>query len=290
MKKMTKTIALLLAVLAVGNSAQAQQGQLVAADRSYVFSSTTDADGIGDISYQWYRDGVAIPNATGEIYILPADLAQGKLVEFKRGARSTACPGNIKYSNIFVVTFCKGLVVGSLCWADRNVDDYQTFAVRPDMYTRYYQWNRPVAWPATGSVTGWNNTSISDASWVVNPCPAGWRLPTTTELTALHSGSVPVGGTWRGENVSGNAVAGRFYGPNSASCTLPNNIDGCIFLPACGSRVSSVLYNQGISGLYWSGTPSGETYAYGLNFDSSTSDPAYTNITRNIGRTIRCVQ
>ena len=287
---MTK-IALLLAVLAVGNSAQAQEGRLVEADRSYLFSSTTDADGIGDISYQWFRDGVAIPNATGEIYILPADMAQGKLVEFKRGARSTACPGNIKYSNSFVVTFCKGLVVGSLCWADRNVDDYQTFAVRADMYTQFYQWNRPMAWPTTGSVNGWNGTNDQSGTWAINPCPAGWRLPMLAEHLALHNGSNPVGGTWRGANVSGNAVAGRFYGPNSATCALPNSIDGCVFLPAVGYRRNSsgTLDTQGSFGYYWSATEYNSSNGYHLDFDSTLNYPNNGNV-KAYGFSIRCVQ
>ena len=286
---MKKNLLTVVAAAAIAVSAQAQQGQLVAADRSYVFSSTTDADGIGDISYQWFRDGVAIPNATGEIYVLPAELAQGKHVEFKRGARSTACPGNIKYSNSFVVTFCKGLVVGSLCWADRNVDDYQTFAVRPDMYTNFFQWNRPMAWPATGGVSGWPGADQSP-TWITDPCPAGWRLPTQAEFQELHSGSVPVGGTWRGANISGNAVAGRFFGPSSASCTLPNNMDNCIFLPAVGYRNYSdgALIAQGSYGRYWGGTQYSAIYGYLLGFDSTSSNPNYND--KALGFSIRCVQ
>ena len=298
MKNMTKTIALLLATLAAGNSAQAQEGRLVAADKSYIFSSTTDADGTGNITYQWFRDGVAIPNATGEIYVLPAYLAQGERVEFKRGAMSTTCAGNISYSNVFVVTFCKGLLVGSLCWADRNVDDYQTFAIRPDMYTKFFQWNRTMAWVATGSVTGWNSNADNSTIWTNNPCPAGWRLPAMTELLALHSGSVPVGGTWRGTDVRGNAVAGRFYGPNSADCSLPNNMDGCIFLPAGGYRGSSgAIANQSTYGGVWSGTQasiasggqSGNTSGLTLYFNSSSGNLS-DNSVKSSGFNVRCVR
>ena len=291
MKKMNK-IALLLAGLAAGNSAQAQEGRLVAADKSYIFSSTTDADGTGNISYQWFRNGEAIPNATGEIYVLPAELANGANVEFKRGARSTTCAGNISYSNIFFVTFCKGLVVGSLCWATTNVDDYQTFAIRPDMYTKFYQWNNATAWDATAqTLVGWSYSPITSAVLTNNPCPAGWRLPTREEYQALLSGSVPVGGTWVGANVRGNAVAGRFYGVNSATCTLPNNMDGCVFLSAVGSRYDNygTLYQQGNIGRYWSGTSVSSNYAYCMNFDSSTST-LLSNVEKENGRTVRCVR
>lgn len=60
-----------------------------------------------------------------------------------------------------------------------------------------------------------------------------------------------------------NGVAGeRFTGPNG----------GSIFLPAAGYRWYGELYYVGTYGIFWSSTPNGEYYAYGLYFGS---DGAY---------------
>jgi len=34
-----------------------------------------------------------------------------------------------------------------------------SFATNPEDPGMFYQWNRKTGWPATGSVTGWNNTT-----------------------------------------------------------------------------------------------------------------------------------
>jgi uncharacterized protein (TIGR02145 family) len=113
------------------------------------------------------------------------------------------------------------MTLGGVTWAATNVDDYQTFASRPDMYTKFYQWNRATAWAVTGSVSEWE-TTITDPAWTVNPCPAGWRLPTQADYQAL----LDAGSTWANANTRDNAVAGRFYGPTHATCMLPSNITG----------------------------------------------------------------
>ena len=112
------------------------------------------------------------------------------------------------------------------------------------------------------------------------------------ECQELHSGSVPVGGTWRGADISGNAVSGRFYGPNSASCTLPNNMDGCVFFSAAGARGNPNGALQTGYGRYWSSTEDteneGGTGGYALNFNSSSS--SVDSFNKNSARPIRCVQ
>jgi uncharacterized protein (TIGR02145 family) len=153
--------------------------------------------------------------------------------------------------------------IGGVTWAATNVDDYQTFAPRPDMYTKFYEW---------GS----------------NPCPAGWRVPTRGELIALDN----AGTTWAAANERGNAVAGRFYGASHASCSLPNNMNNCVFLPAVGMRFSSgTLDGQGSEGSYWSATQIGNA-GRSLSFSSTYSYPNYTydyGLKTN-GYPIRCVQ
>ena len=142
------------------------------------------------------------------------------------------------------------LVIGSIEWAGCNVDSYKAFAAKPDMYTKFYQWNRSKAWPATGSISGTWETGINDPEWIINPCPAGWRLPTMAEQQNLRA----LGGTWAEAGTRGNSVAGMFLGQNHATASLPDNMDGAIFLPACGARVPAdgSLIGQGELGIYHS--------------------------------------
>jgi len=284
MKHTTTKFALLLAVLAAGNSAMAQTKQELPAGLPYTFSSTP-ATG-GSITYQWFRDGQPIPGATEREYILPGYLAYGTNVEFECGVISSSCPGNVVYTNVVRVAF--GLKVGNVFWASVNVGSYQNFASRPDMYTEFYQWNKSQAWPATGDISNWNLTSISDPSWTVSPCPTGWELPTQAQYIALHN----TGSTWANANTRGNAVNGRFYGPNNASCTLPNNMFGCIFFPASGNRYYSTgshMY-QGINGYYWSSTKSGTaTNGIYMSFGADNTTPN-TNNFGAFGFNLRCVK
>ena len=281
---MTK-IALLLAMLAAGNSAQAQT-QYLSPGKAYTFTGTS-ASGGGTISYQWYRDGEPIANATDTSYTLPENLAYGKNVEFKRSAVSSVCPYNTSYTDIAVITFCD-LLVGAICWATTNVAAPNTFAPRPDMYTQFFQWNRLAAWAATGDVSGWNSTANNSETWTVNPCPEGWRLPTRGECTALNNS----GNAWVATNSSrGNAVAGRFYGPNSATCMLPNVMTKCIFLPANGYRqyMTSAVLGQETGGYYWSSTQDSIISGYNMYFYNSSS-VTNDNNSKAYGFTIRCVQ
>jgi len=282
MKTMTK-IALLLTVLAAGNSAVAQKQEL-RAGIPHLFTNITPGGGGGTITYQWFRDGQPIAGATDSVYILLDYLAYGTNVVFTRGAVSSSCPGNIVYSPPINVAF--GLRVDTVYWASVHIDNYQTFATRPDMNTRFYQWNRNAAWAVDGDVVGWP-TSITDPSWTINPCPAGWRLPTQPEYQRLHN----TGSTWADAGTRGNAVAGRFYGPNNATCSLPNNMYNCVFFPASGYRSYSMgsLNDRGANGYGWSSTQVSSANGYYLGFGSSNSDPA-TNGSKAHGFPVRCVR
>ncbi len=133
------------------------------------------------------------------------------------------------------------LVINGVEWAAVNVDDYRTFAARPDMYTKFYQWNRAKAWPAFDEVVaGFPAGPITDTVWTINPCPEGWRLPTADEGLALFE---ETDNSWANAGKRGNAVVGRFFGPAHAECSLPDNMAGCIFLPAatpCTSAITPV--------------------------------------------------
>ena len=180
------------------------------------------------------------------------------------------------------------LQLGGITWAATNVDSYQTFAERPDMYTKFYQWNRNTAWAATGSVSRWEK-GIRDRAWTINPCPAGWRLPTQEEYQALHN----AGNTWAAAYTRGNAVNGRFYGVNHATASLPDNMEGSVFLPAVGYQNSSdgTLYSQGSYGYYWSWSAMqiNASLGYRLSFSSTGSYPGNYGDKAN-GVSVRCVR
>jgi uncharacterized protein (TIGR02145 family) len=183
------------------------------------------------------------------------------------------------------------LAIGTTVWASVSVDQFQTFATRPDMITMYYQWNRATPWPATGTATEWNPTADESSTWMINPCPAGWRLPTRAEVDALNNNAI--GRTWANAETRGNAVAGIFYGPNHATCRLPDNMNGCIFLSAGGWRGENNgnTSNQGVTGRYWTSnmaTTIGDDRGIALNFTDTTVSA--TAAERARGNNIRCVQ
>ena len=124
-------------------------------------------------------------------------------------------------------------------WATCNVDAFGTFAVNPEDAGMFYQWNRPTAWNTTdATVTGWDTSYPTGTTWetVNDPCPAGWRVPTSTEIQSL----IDCGSIWTTQN----GVNGQLFG------TAPNQI----FLPAVGQRYlnDGILQKTGTHGQYWS--------------------------------------
>ena len=181
------------------------------------------------------------------------------------------------------------------CWLDRNLGATQvaTSATDTASYGWYYQWGRlydghqistsgtTTTLSATddpghanfiygmGSPYDWRSDN-NDNRWKVgdnNPCPSGWRLPT--------SGT---GGEWdvlvTAESITNSATA--------YSSTLKLSLAGLRF-PS-----TAALDYQGTYGSYWSSSPSG-TNAFYLDFDSASVYPAYSN-NRAYGFSVRCVK
>jgi len=200
-----------------------------------------------------------------------------------------ACSKDDDQTPTFTADPGQSMTVGAVTWASRNVDAVNTFAGAADMYTSFYQFNRNVAWPASGTVTGWNETIIEDLNWTPanNPCPTGWRLPTRIELTALDA----LGSTWVEAYARGNAVAGRYYGPNHATCSLTGDMTGCIFLPAAGLRSSNGVFgSQGVRARFWSSRQSHPTTGYNMMFTSTESTPDLAAGVKALGLSVRCVR
>ena len=123
-----------------------------------------------------------------------------------------------------------------------------------------------------------------------NPCPAGWRVPTTTELQSIANGSTSTfsGGSTSAGNYwkwnSGGTPGWLIY-PNTTGSGAPT-----LFLPAAGYRNYSngSLTNVGSTGYYCSSSVNSSTYAYYLYFLSSTVFPG-PNGNRGNSFSVRCV-
>jgi len=273
------------------------QVQTAVENQAYVLIGA-DIANAANATIQWYRNDVAIPGCTTQNCTVPAELCVGgnvrfyrkvtvtstgetALVTFKSGAADDKCGGGF------------GTKIGDLCWANRNVDTVRTFVATPNDFGGFYQWNRSKGWAGSGaSVSGWINTGDNTIEWDanLNPCPSGWRLPTRDEADALAK----KGKAWVATDSNrGNIVNGVFLGPNSATCKLPDNMSGCIFLPASGYRENNrgQLTQFGKFGMYWTSSKMFvETSAIALTFSTSGTVSTNSGQPKVYGLSVRCVQ
>jgi len=159
-----------------------------------------------------------------------------------------------------------------------------------DLQGDYYQWgkNAPDAdvdaliggsWGDQGGSTA-NGNWTPGAKGPQDPCPAGYRVPSQAEWTAVNTyNTVSRTGTFTsGTTEYGSAL---HYGPDASTKSLT--------LPAAGSRdyTSGALGYRGGSGIYWSSTEYGSD-AYALYFNSSFVSPA-NSFNRSYGFSVRCI-
>ena len=159
-----------------------------------------------------------------------------------------------------------------LKWATCNVG-----ATTPEGYGNYYAWGETTT---KSSYAESNYTySNSPTTLPLNKDAASvnmggsWRMPTKAELDELLTECTWIWGTYSGKK-------GRFVvGKNGNS----------IFLPAAGYRGSSVLYNAGSGGRYWSSSldAGNSDGAYGFSFNSD--DVYWFSDRRAYGRSVRGV-
>jgi len=140
----------------------------------------------------------------------------------------------------------KGVVINGVKWATRNVDAPGTFAANPYNAGMFYQWNRKKGWATTGDVTDWDSNNFVGDTWeeANDPSPAGWRVPTMSELGKLFDEN-KVNFEW----ITVSGISGMRIIDKATS--------NSIFLPAVNHRGGNdgTLYDAG-SGYYWSSTQS----------------------------------
>ena len=148
-------------------------------------------------------------------------------------------------------------------------------------------------WRTPALNTLWNSGTVSAPVKTMNdPCPAGWRVPTDTELQAIiGTTSVTITQNWqvRGQNevrwipATAGGTSGILIRPAGVGAT-----DATLFLPAAGwrNRDNGALNLVGTFGYYWGSNVSGTT-ARLLWFVSGSVDVG--NGVRANGFSVRCV-
>jgi len=208
-----------------------------------------------------------------------------------RAMNRTESPDDIKarlkYEKSHFANNDKGVVINGLRWATRNVGTPNKFVMNQEDFGMYYQFNRKMGWNEY-SKEQWDKTIPTGTTWekVNNPCPEGWRLPTSEELKTLLD-TTKVYSEWTIHN--GISIV-KF----TDKLTKEQ-----IFLPLSGSRdwENGILHKG--DGNYWSSQQSApqETdcndspqcrYMHYLYFD--TSRKVYLNRWNpNIGLSVRCL-
>ena len=183
------------------------------------------------------------------------------------------------------------IVVNNVEWAGVNVDVVWNLASSPNKLTHFYQWggssggHNPTS-PGDGiPVTNWKS-EVTDSKWATSVCPIGWRMPTMAEMKALLTS----GYTWAEANTRGNTIAGMFFGTRNKSAMLPDDMEGAIFLPACGYRnnIDGSLMEQGTIGRYMTSEAVNSTEAYYLTI--SNGKALIEELPKATGATIRVVR
>ena len=154
----------------------------------------------------------------------------------------------------------RGIEINGLIWSKFNVDAHGTFTANASNCGMLYQWNNKQGWSATDPAAGigiedWNapHSGADGYAWKPenDPCPQGWRVPTSEEQATLLD-TVNVVNVWT-DDYKGSGVAGRTFTDNATGKS--------IFFPATGFRfyVDGRLDSPDNSSFYWSATSGSST-------------------------------
>lgn len=141
-----------------------------------------------------------------------------------------------------------------------------TFANGNVHYGYLYNWCGAMGGQATSACSG-SSTPAPDGN--ISVCSAGWRLPTSTELTALNT-AINSGSTTSHSGLLSTWL-GQYSGARKDGVGWPTNFN-----------------EQGSKGNYWSATPHSATAAKFMSFYSGVTNPAAANA-ETYGYAVRCV-
>jgi len=169
-----------------------------------------------------------------------------------------------------------GMVINGVKWATCNVDAPGTFAEKPESPGMFYQWNRNIAWAATGNIAGWNSSNPNGTIWEKSndPSPAGWRVPTFEEIEHLLDKEKVTNEYIKVNDVWGNRFTDKETG-NS------------IFIPFVGNRINPNGSIDTMGSGYWSSTQDAPDSASALLLVFNQAVKSASK--RNNGLLVRCV-
>ena len=142
--------------------------------------------------------------------------------------------------------------------------------------------------PNDAAISGWSTVLAPNNSWRTtsgaktanDPCPSGYRVPTSAEWTGVKNNNTP---SYTGTSINGSTSYGTawHYGPNASTKLLT--------LPNAGGRVNTngTLFGRGYYGYYWSSTERGAD-AYTLVFYALLQNPADW-YPRSYAYPVRCI-
>ena len=168
--------------------------------------------------------------------------------------------------------------------ANRATDNPNTNSGSMYSYGNYYNWYSATAGNGTYSFSTNNNSVAGDL------CPAGWHLP-----IGGSSANATNSDFWQ----LGLGIMGAAPSNNSQYTSSETNSAGKTATAAFRSYPNNFVYSglvnggsvrvRGSDGYFWSSTAYSSNYAYYLYLNSSYVYPGTINISKYLGRAVRCV-
>ena len=188
-----------------------------------------------------------------------------------------------------------------------NTPDFPVGGNFQALFGNYYQWgfNTVAAtsttgatapagtWSSTGqaSATAWNSgTEAAPVKTTADPCPTGWRVPTTTEWNDLIANTTQL----QAHNMGVDWTASNTNYTSAKVFRSKHDYNVILTFPAAGDYTpqndSRALENRGSLGFYWTSQSSSNTLAYRARFEQA--DGAATGVGINnkpFAFSIRCI-